>query len=160
MNTSSLEEITNFLPISERIGSGGQPTPEQFEQIWQAGYQVVVNLALPTSTNALPQEGALVAGLGMIYVNIPVIWEAPTLDDFERFLAVMQAFQDKKVFVHCALNMRVSAFVYLYRLLVLGDPPQAAAADLQQIWQPDTRWQDFIQTVLELHTSSPSKENP
>ncbi len=143
-----LSDITNFLPITNRLGSAGQPFPEQFPLLKEAGYKMVINLALPTSTNAIPHEGELVTDLRMTYVHIPVQWEHPTLDDFHQFTQVMKAFQDRKVFVHCALNMRVSSFLYLYRVLYEGIPPETAAQSLHSIWQPNEVWLKFIADVL------------
>jgi protein tyrosine phosphatase (PTP) superfamily phosphohydrolase (DUF442 family) len=146
-----LSMITNFLPISEAIATAGQPTEAQFADIQAAGYSTVINLAMPTSDNALPNEQAIVTGLGMTYVHIPVVWEQPTVADCDRFFAVMdQVTQqpDQKVFVHCALNMRVSAFVYLYRRLKLETPEAIAQADLAKIWQPIPTWQAFIDARL------------
>ncbi|MBD2256588.1 sulfur transferase domain-containing protein [Pseudanabaena sp. FACHB-2040] len=153
MSTEPLASIYHFLPISDAIATAGQPTAEQFEAIRQAGYQVVVNLALLTSDNALPQEPALVESLGMQYVPIPVIWEEPTLADLHRFFAVMEANQDKKVFVHCAANMRVSVFVYLYRCLRLELDEAQARQDLHRIWQPNSIWQQFIEQATSLTDS-------
>ena len=42
-----LEDIYNFIPISETFGTSGQPTEAQMSEIAAAGYKVVVNLALP-----------------------------------------------------------------------------------------------------------------
>lgn len=145
---SELHEIINFLAISDRIGTGGQPASEQFALLQQAGYQVVINLALPTSSSAIAHEGALVAGRGLTYVHIPVVWEAPQREDFTKFLAVMRAFKDQRVFVHCALNMRVSCFIYLYRVTTLNVPEEEAARDLQRVWQPDGVWRAFMDSIL------------
>jgi hypothetical protein len=46
--------------------------------------------------------------------------------------------------VHCAANKRVSAFVYLYRVLHEGVPEEEARKDLHAIWQPDEVWSRFI----------------
>jgi protein tyrosine phosphatase (PTP) superfamily phosphohydrolase (DUF442 family) len=72
MAPESLNFIRNFLPLTDRVGTAGQPTTEQFSDIAAAGYEVVINLALPTSTYALPEEQSIVAGHGMHYVHIPV----------------------------------------------------------------------------------------
>lgn len=144
-----MPDIYNFLSISDSIATAGQPTVAQFDSIKDAGYQVVVNLALPTSINAISDEQKLVEAQGMEYVHIPVIWEQPTLADIERFFAVMQANADKRVFVHCAMNMRVSAFIYLYRLLHEQVSEEEAKRDLHKIWIPNQTWQQFIQQVLE-----------
>jgi protein tyrosine phosphatase (PTP) superfamily phosphohydrolase (DUF442 family) len=149
-----LNDICNFLSLG-RIGTAGQPTGAQFAAVKAAGYRVVVNLALPTSTNALPDEAERVTALGMTYVHIPVIWESPTLQDLDEFLAVMERYGEEKVFVHCALNMRVSAFIFLYRVIRLGVPPDEARGALLQIWQPDDVWSRFIGRALAHHGMAP-----
>jgi len=99
-----------------------------------------VHLALPTSDHALPHEGALVSRLDLIYVHIPVDFEAPRAADVEVFRRVMRALADRRVFVHCAANLRVSAFVFLHRVLDLGVPRAEAEADLHRIWRPAGAW--------------------
>lgn len=146
-----LTEITNYLLISPGIASSGQPTRQQFADIRAAGYQVIVNLAVPTSTNALVDEASLVEAQGMLYVHIPVLWEKPRLENLTRFFEVMQQYQENKVFVHCALNMRASAFLFLYRNLRLSVPLDEARAEMLKIWDPDENenWKGFIETALQ-----------
>ena len=116
--------------------------------IREAGFEAVVNLALPTSDRALPNEGSVVTGLGMSYVHIPVDFKAPTAQDFQAFCRVMEAFDEGPVFVHCAANMRVSVFVFLYRVLRQRVPIPEAERDLRAIWQPDEAWTQFIRDQL------------
>lgn len=142
-----LTDIDNFLPISDQLATAGQPTAAQFAEIAEAGFAVVINLALPTSDHALPDEREVVEAHGMTYYPIPVVWEAPTRADFEQFQTVLAAPAPAPVLVHCAKNMRVSAFVYLHRCLG-GEAPAAAAADLAKIWQPNATWQQFIDATL------------
>lgn len=149
MSTNSIEEIYNYLKISDSVATAGQPTEAQFSTIRESGYQVVVNLARPDSPNALSNEQAIVESLGMQYIHIPVIWENPTFEDISRFFSVMETNADKSVFVHCAANMRVSTFVYLYRLVHAGMSEEQAKQDLHRIWTPNETWQTFIQQVME-----------
>ncbi|MGD8626843.1 MAG: protein tyrosine phosphatase family protein [Anaerolineae bacterium] len=144
----TVEDILNFLSISERLGTAGQPTPAQFAAIRAAGYEAVINLAMPDSTNALADEGEWVEAQGMRYVHIPVVWESPTLDDLGRFFDEMDACQGKKVFVHCAMNMRVSCFVLLYRVLRRGVPLEDAVQAVDRIWAPNATWQAFVDRAL------------
>jgi protein tyrosine phosphatase (PTP) superfamily phosphohydrolase (DUF442 family) len=144
-----VQEILNFLAVSEWLGTAGQPERGQFAAIAAAGYDLVINLAMPDSTGALADEADLVRRQGLEYVHIPVVWEAPTLADLERFVAVMDRFRDNKVFVHCAMNMRVSCFVLLYRVLRLGVPLDEAWQTMQKIWQPDPVWSSFIERCLD-----------
>lgn len=148
MSSHALNEILNFLPLSERIGTAGQPTVEQFELIRAAGYEVVVNLALPSSSHAIAHEKTIVEALGMQYIPIPVIWENPTLEDLEAFFGVMNANAETPVFVHCAMNMRVSAFMYLYRRICQHIEDEIAKPDLNKIWTPNPVWSDFIQGAI------------
>jgi protein tyrosine phosphatase (PTP) superfamily phosphohydrolase (DUF442 family) len=143
-----LSDICNFRAIGDRLGTAGQPTEPQFRMVREAGFEAVINLALPTSDNALANEGSLVTGLGMPYVHIPVDFKAPAAQDFRAFCRVMEAFDDRTVFVHCAANMRVSAFVFLYRVLHQRVALAEAERDLHAIWQPDQVWSAFIQEQL------------
>jgi len=158
----SLSEIYQFRRIDDRLGTAGQPTAAQFPVIREAGFEAVVNLALPTSDNALANEGSLVTGLGMAYLHIPVNFQAPAARDFQAFCGVMEALQGRRVFVHCAANMRVSAFVFLYRVLRRGARIPDAQRDLHAIWQPDEVWAKFIEDRLgpDWPTKEPKKKAP
>ena len=153
MKTSptSLSEIYGFRAVGDKLGTAGQPTQEQFRMVREAGFEAVINLALPTSDNALANEGSVVTGLGMSYVHIPVDFKAPTSQDFRAFCRVMEAFDGRPVFVHCAANKRVSAFVFLYRVLCQRVAILEAEHDLHTIWQPDEVWSRFIQDQLKSH---------
>lgn len=142
-----VNHIRNYLPLG-RIGTAGQPTAEQFAAIKAAGYQLVINLALSDSLYALPDEAKLVGEQGMVYVHIPVIWEAPALNDLEQFFAVMESYRQMRVFVHCVVNKRASVFVYLYRILRLRVPAAKARDALLKIWEPDPVWHRFISDAL------------
>jgi hypothetical protein len=61
----------------------------------------------------------------------------------------MQAFAERPVFVHCAANMRVSAFVFLHRVLHEQVLRTEAEQDLHAIWTPDAVWSRFIETQLQ-----------
>jgi protein tyrosine phosphatase (PTP) superfamily phosphohydrolase (DUF442 family) len=106
------------------------------------------NLATGTTPRDLPNEADVVAAQGMEYIHIPVVWDNPTEADLVRFFEVMDATQDKKRFVHCIANMRVSAFLFLYRVLRQGMPSEAARATMAQIWEPNPIWQKFINEAL------------
>jgi hypothetical protein len=56
----------------------------------------------------------------------------------------MRACEERRTFVHCAANKRVSAFVYLYRVLHQGVPEEQARNDMLAVWHPDEVWSRFI----------------
>ena len=153
--TMALEDIFNFLQLSESLATAGQPSESQVAEIARQGFQVIINLGLTKTEYALEDEANLVKSLGMTYIHIPVLWDHPTRDDLETFFAVMDVYQSaidnhqhKCVFVHCAANMRVSVFIALYRALRLGWSWERAFQDVQRIWTPNEIWGEFIDEIL------------
>jgi len=149
MPRTPLDAITNYLELTPLVGTAGQPTAEQFSLLAAAGYKVVINLATPTSTDALPNEAELVAQHGMVYVPIPVAWEHPTTEDVYKFFAALDAYQGQRIFVHCVLNYRVSVFMYLHSVLREDILPEEAIWDVRAIWEPDDVWDEFMSSMTE-----------
>jgi len=143
-----IEDILNYRYISDKLATSGQPTATELKLISQAGYKTILNLAPPNASNALPSEQAIATSLGMNYINIPVVWDNPTMADFNQFCDVMENRKDQPIFVHCAMNMRVSAFMYLYRYLKLGVLVSEARATMTTVWEPNATWQNFIETAI------------
>lgn len=143
-SSHSLNDIYNYLKIDGVYSTSGQPNEAQFKLISNAGYKLVVNLA-PTSKleNSIVEERRILSDLGLRYVHIPVDFMNPTEKDFQSFVDTVDQQQD--VWVHCAANMRVSAFTYRYRTQVLGESTARAEGDLRKIWEPLGVWADFIQ---------------
>ena len=145
MSTERLRTIKSFLEISGSLATAGQPTAEQFADIAEAGYQVVINIDAETT---VPNEDELVTSRGMHFFHIPVIWTAPKQSDLDLFFDVMDILEDKRVFLHCAANARVSAFVYLYRMSRLGVDPGEARRSLDLLWEPHGIWKDFVEEAI------------
>jgi protein tyrosine phosphatase (PTP) superfamily phosphohydrolase (DUF442 family) len=146
-----LTEIPNFLLISDRIATAGQPNAFQFGIIKAAGYDTIINLAMSNSTNALTDESAIAKSAWLEYLHIPVLWERPTLSDFDFFCKILDRKKSKKIFVHCAKNMRVSVFIYLWQRIHNHQSHTEAYPNLETIWTPNDTWQTFIQEVLTHH---------
>lgn len=145
---TALKDIRDYLRLDDRLATSGMPQREQFQAIKEAGFDVVINLALPTSDYALADEGDIVTRLDMAYVHLPVNFEAPHPDEYDRFTRVLEAFSGARVWVHCVANMRVSAFVFLHRLRVGVAHRVEAERDLRRIWEPDGEWRKFINQRL------------
>jgi protein tyrosine phosphatase (PTP) superfamily phosphohydrolase (DUF442 family) len=148
MASPDLSTIYNFLRLDDGTGTSGQPTTAQLGAVKEAGYEVVINLATGATPRDLPNEANVIAALGLDYIHIPVVWEAPQLADLSRFFEAMEATQDKKRFVHCIANMRVSAFMFLYRVLQQGVPVEEARATMNKLWEPNPTWKAFIETAM------------
>jgi protein tyrosine phosphatase (PTP) superfamily phosphohydrolase (DUF442 family) len=151
-------DILNYLVLNEQLITGGQPNKESFKKLSNKGVVVVINL-LPSHQNLIENEEFLVAENNMDYIYIPVEWDNPKATDFNSFVIAMKKHQGGKIFVHCAKNMRVSAFVYLYRILYDNIPKKKAKESMEKIWKPSGTWKEFIQKILNLsviHSRNPA----
>jgi protein tyrosine phosphatase (PTP) superfamily phosphohydrolase (DUF442 family) len=151
LRTSSTQAPMNFVPVSERIHTSGQPSPSQLSGLHEKGYELVVNLAPPTSAGSVAEEGMLVAQAGATYVNIPVDWHAPRYEDFVLFSDLLDRAGPRRTLVHCQINKRASLFTFLYRVVREGANPDAAYANVTAIWAPDEQWANFAREVLKRH---------
>jgi len=147
----AVEEILNFHQTNPQLGTGGQPNESQLQDIAKAGYQHVINLAMHDSDNALENEGNIVASLGMNYIHIPVPWKEPSCRHLRQFFGMMDVLEKEKVFVHCAMNLRVSAFVHQYLCLTKGNDSAQASSPILQKWQlqMDDNWRGIMNTTLD-----------
>ncbi len=150
-SVSPLRQIYHYEPVKDWLGTSGQPTATQFRAIADAGYEAVINLALPDSDHAISSEGSIVSGYGMAYFHIPVEFKAPTVDDLRLFFGVMDALAGRKIWVHCVVNARVSAFVYHYLRHARGLSEEEASSELLRKWRPrmDEVWRNFLEIPKE-----------
>lgn len=139
-----MNQITNFLQINNNIYTAGQPASDQFFQLKLLNINTVINLALPTTDGAIKNEAEIVTLMGMTYIQIPVDFQTPQICELERFYKAMELGLDDPIFIHCMLNMRVSVFIYLYRLNILKESAETAWKDVLKIWNPDKIWTTFI----------------
>ena len=141
-----MDDVINFFQITDTIGTGGQPSVSQLYDIAQNGYDVVINLATHNSENAIENEGSIVASLGMTYIHIPVPFEAPTPEHLRKFFGFMNGLSEEKIFVHCAVNARVSAFVFKYLTIERKMQAEKATTPLLAQWLPQMNliWKDFL----------------
>ena len=143
-------DAENTLVISENIWTSGQLSAKDIQQLPQLSVRTIINLALPTASNALAGEAELVTGLGINYFQIPVPWEKPEAHHLQLFFHLMDANKGNVTWVHCAKNMRVSSFNYLYRRLRLQQSDAECLPQLHAIWQPNEIWSNFISGTLSI----------
>src|SRR5689334_16191413 len=152
-------DAENTHQVFEWLWSSGQLSERDIAALPGLGIEAVINLALPTSSNALAGEAELVTRQGIAYLQIPVLWEKPEQHQLQQFFGALSLFQDRKVWVHCAKNMRVSAFIYLYRRLRRGEPEEAASHPMREVWAPNETWQTFIDDALKACGSAAASSN-
>jgi protein tyrosine phosphatase (PTP) superfamily phosphohydrolase (DUF442 family) len=145
------DEPANFVQWRPGLASSAQPSAIYLARVKALGYDAVINLAPPQSHGSIPSEGAIVEGQGVRYLNIPVDFRRPTAEDFRTFVEEMQRRPHENLLVHCQVNMRASAFVFLYRVIHENAPVDETAAKLTGVWIPDRVWKKFIDDTLAAH---------
>ena len=138
----------NYVQITPRLATSGVVPADEFATISEAGYQIVINLLPNDNKYAVSDEDSIVSSVGMQYVHIPIDIENPTVEDYARFEAAMDAASDQSVWVHCAANWRVSAFVGLYAQTRLGWSHERAKELVSEIWDPTPPWVELAERVL------------
>ncbi|MBV9191935.1 MAG: protein tyrosine phosphatase family protein [Betaproteobacteria bacterium] len=144
-------EAPNVVEISPRITTSGQPSATALGKLKEQGYGAVIYLAPPTVRDAVADEHLIVARQGLVFINIPIRFDGPTEADFDAFSAALGGLADRRVLVHCQVNMRASSFVFLYRTIVLKDDPKKAYDAVEKVWVPDGPWRRLIDLELKKH---------
>jgi protein tyrosine phosphatase (PTP) superfamily phosphohydrolase (DUF442 family) len=120
---------TQALP---HIVTGGQPGPDQFRALREAGVEVILDIRDPMEPRAF-DEPALAAELGMRYYNLPV--GAGRLDDavMEEILAVLRKEKGHQTLFHCASGNRVGGPMIAYLMLDEGMAEEDAVSMAMRI---------------------------
>lgn len=105
-------------PFGSEILVGGQPTPEQFKELADAGYIAIINLRPDAELQGRDEE-AEVQALDMRYVHIPVGGPDDVTEENAQRLHDALDSHDGPVVVHCASSNRVGALFALRAGLLL-----------------------------------------
>jgi protein tyrosine phosphatase (PTP) superfamily phosphohydrolase (DUF442 family) len=140
----SKQKIFNYVQVNKNIATSGQPLADEFTFIGESGHQAVINIAMHNSDDAVANEGSIVTALGMSYFHIPVPFESPSVKHLRLFIRVMECLKGEKVWVHCAANYRVSAFMYQYQKQLYGLSSEEAKSSIFEFWHPDGEWKKIM----------------
>jgi protein tyrosine phosphatase (PTP) superfamily phosphohydrolase (DUF442 family) len=146
-------DAENTHQVFDWLWTSGQLSERDIARLPELGIEAVINLALPTSSNALHGEAEFITRQGISYTQIPVVWERPELHQLKQFFDTLKVYEGCKVWVHCAKNMRVSAFIYLYRKLCLAENEDTATYPMREVWVPNEIWQAFIDHAVSNYPS-------
>ena len=146
---ANIGDIYQYRQATPELATSGQPREDQLSAIATAGYEVVMNLALHDDPRySLADEAGSVRGLGLEYVHIPVSFDSPTRENLDEFFDAMDARKGRRIWLHCAANLRVTAFLGLYRQMRDGWSHDDAFALMAEVWKPNPVWQRFIAEQL------------
>jgi len=76
----------------------------------------------------------------MLYFHLPITWKNPELDRLKLFLKLLEILEkeNKKIFIHCIKNYRVSVFMHVYKKRVWKEKGKLIAPEgysPNQIWK-------------------------
>jgi uncharacterized protein (TIGR01244 family) len=146
--STALDSFPDARRAGERLWTAGQPDAAQLATAAVEGIRCVINLALPSSPRALPDERAMVEAAGMEYVHIPVLFDQPTEADYLRFESELDRRSGQPLLIHCARNFRVSAFIAVYRVRRQGWTRGSSLRDLETFWKPEPAWAALLDVLL------------
>lgn len=132
--TGDPSDIRNWQRRADGITTSGRLEPGDPARLAVIGVRHVINLALDSHPEALTDEAELLAAQEIAYTHIPVPFDAPThahVDALRRALLAAA----RPVHVHCIMNYRVTAFLYLLDREA-GMAEAEARARMAEVWDP------------------------
>ena len=147
---ANVEEIVNYVRVSDAVSTGGQPTMPQVMALGQAGFRAVLNLREDSEFDA-PAEAQAAADARLVYIRIPVQGSDPRDGEAEEFLRVTDDRSHDPIFIHCASGNRVGAFWLIRRVLRDGYTFEDAAAEAARIGLKSQGLTDFARRYVDAH---------
>jgi protein tyrosine phosphatase (PTP) superfamily phosphohydrolase (DUF442 family) len=132
---------------TDELYTADQPAADDFETLRAEGFEVVVNISTPTARNFVHDESARVLAAGMTYVHAPVDCARLTPDHYAMVSGVLRSFRGKKVLLHCAGNVKASAFAHLFRVKDLGEPIAELRAELREADWHEAKWYAYFDAM-------------
>ena len=148
IHSADTQPPANLLRFSSTLMTSGQPTSEQMSYLLSQDIDVVINLSPADSFGSIDDEAYLVSSMGMKYVNIPVDWYEPKLEDFVFFNNLLLAQQQNRFFVHCQVNKRAAIFAALFQLVNHLEEEQSVYKKLHSVITPEGQWEVFMREVI------------
>ena len=143
--THEVQDIYNYHNVGGLWDTSGQPTESELFLLSKNDYNTVINLAPVSSIEKkIINEEKILRSLNINYLHIPVDFKNPKESDFKKFVKYIEHNHKQKIWIHCAANMRVSAFMYKYRKEVLNMDHNDIIDDLHTLWRPNRTWSDFL----------------
>jgi pyoverdine/dityrosine biosynthesis protein Dit1/alpha-ketoglutarate-dependent taurine dioxygenase/protein tyrosine phosphatase (PTP) superfamily phosphohydrolase (DUF442 family) len=148
--------IYNYVKLHDSLALSGQPSEQEIAELIKSGVKCIVNFAPQDKRYSLPDEKALVEGLGAKYIHYPIDFANPTTEDFLEFERIVKNQDKESTLLHCAANYRVSALYANYAYKNLGWSITRCDELISSIWNLDEfpLWLDFNARLRQMHAQS------
>ena len=144
-------DAPNPVEISPSLITSGQPTAKALAGLGSLGVQAVVYLAPSSVADAVKNEPELLERQGIEFVHIPIPFEAPAQAHVIAVSRTLERLSDKRVLVHCQVNLRASTMVFLHRVITLKEEPSRAYEAVSRVWTPEGPWRTLVVEQLKKH---------
>ena len=150
VNTAAVAVATpNVVEIDAKLVTSGQPSAQALAALRKEGFEAVIYLAPFSVSDAVKEEPVILAEQGIEFIHIPIPFGAPTEAHFQAISATLDRLKDKRILVHCQVNMRASTMVFLYRVLQRKESPSVAYESVTRVWSPQGPWKVMAQSLLQ-----------
>lgn len=122
VDLDAVVELGEVHPV-DGVTTAGQPDEASLKVFAESGYAAVIDLRTAGEDRGM-DEPAVVEGLGMDYINLPIGRDGITFAN-AKVLADAIASYDQPVLVHCASSNRVGALFALQAFSDSGDAERA-----------------------------------
>ncbi|MCW1404032.1 sulfur transferase domain-containing protein [Novosphingobium sp. MW5] len=144
------DHIACWQRLAADVTTSGHLEAEDFDALAALGVRHIVNLAMGSHPQVLPDAAERWAARGIAYTHIPVPFDAPEETHYAAFCAAIES-AARPLHVHCIMNWRVSAMFYRWHRDVAGMSEDEARAIMNRQWEPQTNdypgaqaWARFI----------------
>ena len=128
----AIADLVRACPPLPQVVTSGQPDKRHIEALKAAGVRIVLDLRDPMEPRSF-DEPAVVRGLGMEYVNVPLATGTLHDDSAERILSVLRGAGPRWVFVHCGSGSRAGGALLPFLLLEMGLSEEEALTEAMRI---------------------------
>lgn len=151
--TARYPELPNFHTVNERLYRGAQPRAGGVKRLAALGSNTIINLRADDEGSRREEKEARAVGLR--YFNIPFRrLGRPTDEQIEQVLAIINAPENGRVFIHCQHGSdRTGTVIAVYRIAHDGWTSEEAKREANRygmkVWQRGMK--DFISDYYRDH---------
>jgi uncharacterized protein (TIGR01244 family) len=143
--------LPNYVELTSKVGTGGQPGEGGLNQLAKKGYKVVVNVRASDEEFDRVGEENLAMQLGLRYYVVPFLAREPSEQQALAFNALMSALKGNKVFVHCGSGNRAGSLMMIYLALEEGMSEDKAEQEARKIGLRSADLVEFSKQVIGKH---------
>jgi uncharacterized protein (TIGR01244 family) len=136
--------VVNYTRVDATMACAGTTPVDALPHLKSGGFASIINVRRAEEEGAQVEESkARAAELGLRYVHIPFVTDAPDPNLVEEFLAAVTDPANQPAFIHCGSANRVGALWYVKRVVYDGWSEEAAMEEAIAIGLRTPSLKDF-----------------